>query len=120
MHIIRRLRLLAAVNALLAAVGAGSIRAGEPVPPVPNLAGKILPVLGPMDPAEIGFTAMHEHIFIARIRSSARITRPPSDLALCEQTISLQNLSAFRHYKVFPDRDCRNNFFDLTDLNDAI
>ena len=120
MPVIRRLRLLVGVSALLAAAGAGSIRAGETVPPIPNLAGKILTVLGPVDPAEIGSTVMHEHIFIARVRSTARITRPPSDLALCEQTISLQNLSAFRYYSVFPDRDCRNNFFDLTDLNDAI
>ena len=31
---------------------------------VPNMAGQILTVAGPMDPEDLGQTIMHEHIFI--------------------------------------------------------
>ncbi len=33
-------------------------------PEIPNLAGRVLTVLGPSDPAALGQTLMHEHIFI--------------------------------------------------------
>lgn len=33
-------------------------------PPIPNLAGKVLTVAGPIDPAALGQTLTHEHIFI--------------------------------------------------------
>ena len=46
----------------------GSLPVGsqEPVSPsaVPNMAGKIMTVTGPIDPDELGQTTMHEHIFI--------------------------------------------------------
>jgi phosphotriesterase-related protein len=103
----------------VAATRSEPLRAREPVE-VPNLAGKILTVTGPIDPADVGPTMMHEHIFIARLPATVKMARPASDLALCDQTITFRNLSAFRYYSTFPDRDCRNNFFDLTDVNDAI
>src|SRR5262245_43340051 len=34
------------------------------VTPIPNLAGKILTVNGPIDPSQAGVALMHEHIFI--------------------------------------------------------
>lgn len=34
------------------------------LPKIPNIAGKALTVLGPVDPAKLGQTLMHEHIFI--------------------------------------------------------
>lgn len=37
---------------------------GGPPAPIPNLAGKVLTVNGPIDPAQLGETLMHEHIFI--------------------------------------------------------
>lgn len=37
---------------------------GTPASAIPNLAGKILTVSGPIDPAQAGTTLMHEHIFI--------------------------------------------------------
>jgi phosphotriesterase-related protein len=113
-------RRLAGAALLLAAAVAHPTAAREPVAEIPNLAGKVLTVLGPVDPAEIGPAIMHEHIFIARAPAASRVKRPESDLSLCTQTISLRNLSAFRYYSVFPDRDCRNNFYDLTDVGDAI
>lgn len=36
----------------------------ESTPGIPNLEGKILTVRGPIDPANVGQTLMHEHIFI--------------------------------------------------------
>src|SRR5262245_60068327 len=33
-------------------------------PAVPDMTGKILTVTGPIDPARLGHTLMHEHIFI--------------------------------------------------------
>lgn len=44
--------------------GAGATAQPDPVPAIPNLAGKILTVKGPIDPAQAGPTLMHEHIFI--------------------------------------------------------
>ncbi len=45
---------------------AASVAAAQRAPtvPPPNLAGKILTVRGPIDPADAGQTLMHEHIFI--------------------------------------------------------
>lgn len=34
------------------------------VPPIPNLAGKVMTVAGPIDPSALGQTLSHEHIFI--------------------------------------------------------
>ena len=34
------------------------------IPPIPDLAGKVLTVNGPVDPGVLGATMMHEHIFI--------------------------------------------------------
>ena len=36
----------------------------EPLPPVANLAGKVLTVNGPIDPDELGVTITHEHLLI--------------------------------------------------------
>ena len=33
-------------------------------PPIPNLAGKVMTVAGPIDPSALGQTLSHEHIFI--------------------------------------------------------
>lgn len=46
-------------------LAASPIRAQHPgAPVIPNLAGKVLTVAGPIDPAAVGQTLMHEHIFI--------------------------------------------------------
>ena len=38
--------------------------AEQDIPPIPDLAGKVLTVNGPVDPGVLGATMMHEHIFI--------------------------------------------------------
>ena len=53
-----------AVALALCMVGSGSALAAQKAASIPNLAGKILTVKGPIDPAQAGQTLMHEHIFI--------------------------------------------------------
>lgn len=60
--------------------------------PLPNLEGKILTVQGPIDPAELGVTLMHEHIFI-------NFQTPVPDLTLSEVPITLKNLYATRAHR---------------------
>ncbi|MCC7306394.1 MAG: aryldialkylphosphatase [Acidobacteria bacterium] len=45
-------------------------------PKIPNLAGKALTVLGPVDPGKLGTTLMHEHIFIDFKKPPAMIPAP--------------------------------------------
>ncbi|HWK74294.1 MAG TPA: hypothetical protein VNQ81_08485 [Povalibacter sp.] len=54
-----------ALTCILASGCTPSSQVTQPAtPPIPNLAGKILTVRGPIDPAQAGQTLMHEHIFI--------------------------------------------------------
>jgi phosphotriesterase-related protein len=48
----------------LAAAGLLGAAQTAPGPNIPNIAGRVLTVLGPIDPAALGPTLMHEHIFI--------------------------------------------------------
>ncbi|MBV6522445.1 MAG: Phosphotriesterase homology protein [Gemmatimonadaceae bacterium] len=52
-----------ALGAVLA-LGASTTALSAQAPAIPNLAGKVLTVLGPIEPAALGPTLMHEHIFI--------------------------------------------------------
>jgi phosphotriesterase-related protein len=45
-------------------VRGGGLEVTKNTPPIPDLAGKVLTVNGPIDPAALGATMMHEHIFI--------------------------------------------------------
>ncbi len=49
-------------GAVLAGIPAASLHAQDTS--IPNLAGKVLTVQGPIDPSALGVTLMHEHIFI--------------------------------------------------------
>lgn len=84
-----------ATTAPLPAQGSGTAR-----PPIPNLAGKVLTVLGPVDPSTIGQTLMHEHIFIEfqnprprRERSTSTADSP----APFEDPITLDDAYAIRY-----------------------
>ena len=81
----------------LAAALAVTVSAQRPASaPIPNLEGKILTVTGPIDPAQLGVTLMHEHIFID---FQSPVPRPPSratDLNLRDQPITLENVYAAR------------------------
>jgi phosphotriesterase-related protein len=61
----RRIVVSLGIGIAAAAVTLTSVSAQRAAPPaVPNLAGKVLTVAGPIDPAALGQTLMHEHIFI--------------------------------------------------------
>ena len=60
---------------------------------IPNMAGKILTVKGPIDPGTLGVTIMHEHIFLDwKVPSSKQAT----DARLYSERVSLENLSLLR------------------------
>src|SRR5579871_4431555 len=53
------------VGIALAAVVLTTLTAQRnPTAPIPNLAGKVMTVAGPIDPNALGQTLSHEHIFI--------------------------------------------------------
>ncbi len=54
------------IGLLWVLLSAPGLRAQEPSNRVPNLAGKVLTVNGPMDPNSLGAAMVHEHIFINR------------------------------------------------------
>ena len=83
---------------------------------IPNLAGKVLTVVGPVDPEVLGQTIMHEHIFIDFQNPVARanISRA-TDMGLHLSPVSLNVLSEVRFRRI-PNRD---NLY-LTDLGEAI
>jgi phosphotriesterase-related protein len=83
---------------------------------IPNLAGKILTVAGPMDPEDLGQTIMHEHIFIDFQNPVARATiSRATDIGLHLAPVGLDILSDVRFRRI-PNRD---NLY-LTDLGEAI
>jgi len=50
---------------------------------IPNLSGKVLTVLGPIEPAKIGRTLMHEHIFID-FKAPPAMFPSPNDITVIE------------------------------------
>jgi len=83
---------------------------------IPNLAGKVLTVVGPVDPEVLGQTIMHEHIFIDFQNPVARanISRA-TDMGLHLVPVGLNVLSELR-FRRSPNRD---NLY-LTDFGEAI
>ena len=74
-----RLHRIGAAIVLALGVGVSAQRGGALA--IPNLAGKVLTVLGPIEPATLGPTLMHEHIFIdfkapERVGSWVPLVRP--------------------------------------------
>ena len=83
---------------------------------IPNLAGKVLTVVGPVDPEVLGQTIMHEHIFIDFQNPVARANiSQATDMGLHLSPVSLNVLSEVRFRRI-PNRD---NLY-LTDLGEAI
>ncbi len=55
-------------------------------PAIPSLAGKILTVSGPIDPADAGTTLMHEHIFID-FKAPPPMMPPPTGISVLKTTL---------------------------------
>ena len=79
-------------------------RQGQQDIPIPNLAGKVMTVNGPIDPNQLGITLMHEHLFV-----DIRKTYPPNEnttateIDLWDQKLTLQNLHLARDLKPIGD-----------------
>lgn len=78
-----------AAAGVLAAVGYGAssqaqlsnAQPNQPPTGIPNIAGKVQTVLGPIDPAKLGTTLMHEHIFID-FKAPASVLPPPTGITV--------------------------------------
>ncbi len=93
---------VALVSALLLSPLSGSAQqtTGTTLPTaIPNMAGKILTVRGPIDPSQLGQTLMHEHIFIdfqSPVPVEPRFSNA-ADAALHEQPLTMETLSRTRY-----------------------
>jgi phosphotriesterase-related protein len=112
-----RTRLLFGTIATVA-IGQGAVTLAQrvPSPPMPNLAGKVLTVHGPVDPTAIGQTLMHEHIFInfQNPRPFVRQAVDAEDAAQYEMPLTLATLSRARF-----GRGVRSNNF-LGDFGESL
>ena len=71
---------------------------------VPNMAGKVITVRGPMDPDQLGSTLMHEHLFITLFKGvEPDDNTPATDWCLWDQELTMDKLDLVRDRK--PIRD---------------
>lgn len=70
----------------------------------PDLEGKALTVLGAIDPAGLGHTLMHEHLFVD-LRRPAHALRPGEDAPEAAEPLTLANLAAVRNGAPNADND---------------
>jgi phosphotriesterase-related protein len=107
---------MAAVAMAVAAwVGAPVCVSAAQTPAIPNLAGKVQTVLGPVDPAEIGPALMHEHIFInfQKPMPEPRRFANAEEAAAYEQPITLANLHRVRYGGDVRGRDFLGDFDEM-------
>ena len=71
---------------------------------VPNMAGKVMTVRGPIDPDQLGITLMHEHLFVATTKTYMPDNNTPStDWWLWEQDLTMDKLDLTRARKPIMD-----------------
>ena len=71
---------------------------------VPNMAGKVMTVLGPIEPEQLGPTTMHEHLFIIFYRGVLPDHyTPATDWGLWEQELTMDKLDMVRARKPLRD-----------------
>lgn len=81
----------------LLAIGAAAIaQTAAELPPIPNIEGKVLTVLGPVDPAVLGRTLMHEHIFFDPQLPYPDRSPHATEVGVFTQKLTLANLAAVR------------------------
>ena len=79
------------------------LRAQEASHRVPDLAGKVLTVNGPMDPDSMGAAMVHEHIFIDRNHSSQPVPREATRVRFYLKPLTMDMLGAVT--MGYPNRD---------------
>ena len=71
---------------------------------VPNMAGKVMTVRGPIDPSQLGSTLMHEHVLVDfQLYFRPSFHTPATEIGLWDQKITLDNLYLARELKPFSD-----------------
>ncbi|WP_131740562.1 phosphotriesterase family protein [Actinomadura roseirufa] len=79
---------------------------------IPNLAGQVLTVAGPVDPSVLGPTSMHEHLFVD-LRRPAHALRPGEDAPEAREPLTLANLARTRQGTVNADNDVLSDFDEV-------
>ncbi|MCC7463142.1 MAG: aryldialkylphosphatase [Gammaproteobacteria bacterium] len=103
--------LLAGLTATLSCLAPTRAQPSSPsLPAIPNIAGKVLTVRGPVEPSALGRTLMHEHVFV---NFQLAIPDPPNPATAAEMSrekLSLDNLAAVRAGFWNADNDFLGNF----------
>jgi phosphotriesterase-related protein len=81
---------------LLAIGGTAFAQTAAELPPIPNIEGKVLTVLGPVDPSVLGRTLMHEHIFFDPQLPYPDRSPHATEAGLFTEKLTLANLAAVR------------------------
>lgn len=79
---------------------------------IPDLSGQALAVTGPVDPARLGPTVMHEHVFVD-LRRPAGARRPGEDAPEAAEPLTLAGLARTRHGGPNADNDLMGDFDEL-------
>jgi len=106
-HLLRRTILGMGASLALAQTPAW---AASPTPAIPNIAGKVLTVTGPIEPAALGETLMHEHIFINFELPLPEQPKHATEVEISHQKLSLANLWAVRSGVWNADNDFLGDF----------
>ncbi|WP_018566108.1 phosphotriesterase family protein [Streptomyces sp. PsTaAH-124] len=78
---------------------------------IPDLAGQVLTVAGPVDPSVLGPTLMHEHVFVD-LRRPPGFCRPGEDAPEAAEPLTLATLARTRHGRPNADNDILGDDFD--------
>jgi phosphotriesterase-related protein len=81
---------------------------------IPDLAGQVLTVTGPVDPSTLGATSMHEHLFLD-LRRPPQSLRPGEDEPQAREPLTMANLARTRHGAVNADNDVFDDFDMMLD-----
>lgn len=76
---------------------------------IPDLTGQVLTVAGPVDPARLGSTLMHEHLFVD-LRRPAGAFRPGEEAETMHEPLTLANLARVRQGQPNADNDVLDDF----------
>lgn len=79
---------------------------------IPNIAGRVLTVAGPVDPSRLGQTLMHEHVFVD-LRRPPGFHRPGEDSPEAAEPLTLANLASVRHGRPNADNDVLGDFDEM-------
>lgn len=79
---------------------------------IPNLAGQVLTVAGPVDPSTLGTTVMHEHIFVD-LRRPPGFHRPGEDSPEATDPLTLASLAHTRHGRPNAENDVMGDFDEM-------